>query len=182
MKRLNLFLVGASVMLLLALLASPDARRTTQILSGIGRGRGLGEDPAKREPLSPRICGSTSMGTQNSSFRPAWCPLRPPTTTTRDSSRRWSMCIPWADADGARRFSNADRRRTRRAFRLGDEGLQYAQSVNFRKGRYLVRIVAYQSSAIHSAGADGAGAWRRGKPVNQRGRCQSRMHKREEHK
>jgi hypothetical protein len=25
--------------------------------------------------------------------------------------------------------------------------LQYAQSVSFRKGRYLVRIVAYESSA-----------------------------------
>ncbi len=29
---------------------------------------------------------------------------------------------------------------------LGDEGLQYAQSVHFRKGRYLVRIVAYESA------------------------------------
>jgi hypothetical protein len=31
--------------------------------------------------------------------------------------------------------------------KVGDEGLQFAQSVNFRKGRYLVRIVAYESSA-----------------------------------
>jgi hypothetical protein len=29
---------------------------------------------------------------------------------------------------------------------IGDEGLQYAQSVSFRKGRYLVRIVAYEST------------------------------------
>ncbi|MGA8729767.1 MAG: DUF6599 family protein [Terracidiphilus sp.] len=29
---------------------------------------------------------------------------------------------------------------------LGDEGLQYAQSVTFRKGPYLVRIVAYEST------------------------------------
>lgn len=30
---------------------------------------------------------------------------------------------------------------------LGDEGLQYSQSVSFRKGRTLVRIVAYETSA-----------------------------------
>jgi hypothetical protein len=30
---------------------------------------------------------------------------------------------------------------------VGDEGLQYAQSVTFRKGNSLVRIVAYQSNA-----------------------------------
>ncbi len=29
---------------------------------------------------------------------------------------------------------------------LGDEGVQYAQSVTFRKGPYLVRIVAYEST------------------------------------
>src|SRR5215831_7946464 len=29
---------------------------------------------------------------------------------------------------------------------LGDEGLQYAQSIHFRKGRYLVRVVAYEST------------------------------------
>jgi hypothetical protein len=30
--------------------------------------------------------------------------------------------------------------------KLGDEGVEYAQSVSFRKGRYLVRIVAYEST------------------------------------
>ena len=41
-----------------------------------------------------------------------------------------------------------DRGKTKEAQRLqiGDEGLQYSQTVTFRKGRALVRIVAYQSS------------------------------------
>ncbi len=43
-------------------------------------------------------------------------------------------------------------------FSLATQGVEYAQSVSFRKGPYLVRIVAYQSSASDSAGADGAGA------------------------
>ena len=34
-----------------------------------------------------------------------------------------------------------------KAVQLGDAGVQYAQSVIFRKGPYLVRIVAYESTA-----------------------------------
>ena len=48
---------------------------------------------------------------------------------------------------------------------VGDAGIAYEQSVTFRKGPYLVRIVAYEMPARHAAGADGAGAWRGGKAV-----------------
>ena len=49
-------------------------------------------------------------------------------------------------ADGARKILEAGQTRDARNVQLGDEGVQYAQSVIFRKGHYLVRIVAYEST------------------------------------
>ena len=49
--------------------------------------------------------------------------------------------------DGAKTILERGETKEAQTVRLGDEGLQYAQSVSFRKGPYLVRIVAYQSSA-----------------------------------
>lgn len=49
--------------------------------------------------------------------------------------------------DGAQTILERGQTKDAQNVSLGDEGLQYAQSVSFRKGRYLVRIVAYQSSA-----------------------------------
>ena len=49
--------------------------------------------------------------------------------------------------DGAQTILERGQTKDAQTVRLGDEGLQYAQSVSFRKGRYLVRIVAYESSA-----------------------------------
>jgi hypothetical protein len=49
--------------------------------------------------------------------------------------------------DGAQTILERGQTKDAQTVPLGDEGLQYAQSVSFRKGRYLVRIVAYQSSA-----------------------------------
>jgi hypothetical protein len=49
--------------------------------------------------------------------------------------------------DGAQTILERGQTKDAQSVRLGDEGLQYAQSVSFRKGRYLVRIVAYESSA-----------------------------------
>ena len=48
--------------------------------------------------------------------------------------------------DGAQTILERGQTKDAKSVSLGDEGLQYAQSVSFRKGRYLVRIVAYQSS------------------------------------
>src|SRR5690348_10057358 len=51
-----------------------------------------------------------------------------------------------AGADGAQTILARGQTKDAQTLKLGDEGLQYAQSVTFRKGPYLVRIVAYQSS------------------------------------
>lgn len=48
------------------------------------------------------------------------------------------------DADGARRILEKSQSGTARMIQVGDAGVQYAQSVIFRKGPYLVRIVAYE--------------------------------------
>ena len=48
--------------------------------------------------------------------------------------------------DGAQTILDRGKTKDVQSVQLGDEGLQYAQSVSFRKGPYLVRIVAYQSS------------------------------------
>ncbi len=49
--------------------------------------------------------------------------------------------------DGARTILEKGQTNDSKSVPVGDAGVQYAQSVNFRKGRYLVRIVAYESSA-----------------------------------
>ena len=48
--------------------------------------------------------------------------------------------------DGAQTILERAQTKDAQVVHLGDEGLQYAQSVHFRKGRYLVRIVAYEST------------------------------------
>jgi hypothetical protein len=49
--------------------------------------------------------------------------------------------------DGAQTILERGQTKDAQTVNLGDEGLQYTQSVSFRKGSYLVRIVAYESSA-----------------------------------
>jgi hypothetical protein len=49
--------------------------------------------------------------------------------------------------DGAQTILERGQTKEAKTVQVGDEGLQYAQSVTFRKGRYLVRIVAYEASA-----------------------------------
>jgi hypothetical protein len=49
--------------------------------------------------------------------------------------------------DGAQTILERGQTKDAQPVHIGDEGLQYAQSVTFRKGLYLVRIVAYQSTA-----------------------------------
>jgi len=50
------------------------------------------------------------------------------------------------DAEGARKILETGLTRDAKKIQLGDECVQYAQSVAFRKGPYLVRIVAYEST------------------------------------
>ena len=49
--------------------------------------------------------------------------------------------------DGAQTILERGQTKEAHSVSVGDEGLQYSQSVSFRKGSYLVRIVAYESSA-----------------------------------
>lgn len=49
-------------------------------------------------------------------------------------------------ADGAKQILETGVTRDAKSIQLGDESVQYAQSVSFRKGKYLVRIVAYEST------------------------------------
>src|SRR6185503_18739641 len=49
--------------------------------------------------------------------------------------------------EGAQTIFERGQTKDARAVGVGAEGLQYAQSVMFRKGAHLVRIVAYESTA-----------------------------------
>jgi hypothetical protein len=48
--------------------------------------------------------------------------------------------------DGARKIVETGLTRDAKAIQLGDEGVQYTQSITFRKGPYVVRIVAYEAT------------------------------------
>ncbi len=50
------------------------------------------------------------------------------------------------DAAGARKILETGQTRDAKTVQLGDTGIAYAQSVIFRKGPSLVRIVAYEST------------------------------------
>ncbi len=50
------------------------------------------------------------------------------------------------NADSARTLLETGLTRDAQHVKLGDEGIAYAQSVSFRKGKTLVRVVAYEST------------------------------------
>ena len=50
------------------------------------------------------------------------------------------------DADGARKILENGQTKDAKTVQLGDAGIAYAQSMIFRKGPSLVRIVAYEST------------------------------------
>jgi hypothetical protein len=49
------------------------------------------------------------------------------------------------DSGGARKIFESGQTKEAKSVQVGDAGLAYEQSVTFRKGPYLVRIVAYES-------------------------------------
>jgi hypothetical protein len=49
--------------------------------------------------------------------------------------------------DGAQTILERGQTKDAKTISIGEEGLQYAQSVTFRKGAHLIRIVAYQTNA-----------------------------------
>ena len=50
------------------------------------------------------------------------------------------------DSAGATKILAAGQTKDAKSVQLGDAGIVYAQSITFRKGPYLVRIVAYEST------------------------------------
>ena len=50
------------------------------------------------------------------------------------------------DAEGATKIFDSSLSKGARSVQLGDAGVAYEQSVSFRKGVYLVHIVAYEST------------------------------------
>jgi hypothetical protein len=50
------------------------------------------------------------------------------------------------DAAGARKILETGQTGDAKSVPLGDAGIAYAQSVSFRKGQYLVRVVAYDAA------------------------------------
>ena len=53
-------------------------------------------------------------------------------------------------SDGAQKILARSHSGDSKSIQLGEEALQYAQSVTFRKGRYIVRIVAYETTPATS--------------------------------
>ncbi len=73
------------------------------------------------------------------------------TTSTADYKYQGSLeavvdVHTMSGADGARKIFETGQTRDVKTVQLGDAGIAYAQSVIFRKGPYLVRIVAYDST------------------------------------
>ena len=54
------------------------------------------------------------------------------------------------DSAGAKKILESGQTKDAKTVQLGDSGVAYAQSVTFRKGPYLVRIVAYESTLLFS--------------------------------
>jgi hypothetical protein len=50
------------------------------------------------------------------------------------------------DSGGARKIFESGQTKDAKSIQMGDAGLAYEQSVTFRKGPYLVRIIAYEST------------------------------------
>lgn len=51
-----------------------------------------------------------------------------------------------SNPDGARKILETGLSSEAKSIQLGDQAVAYAQSVSFRKGNYLVRIVAYENT------------------------------------
>jgi hypothetical protein len=74
-------------------------------------------------------------------------------TSTSDYKYRGQMEVvvdvyTMKNADGARAIFDKGKTNDAKKLALGDDGVQFAQSVTFRKHNYLVRIVSYQVSSI----------------------------------
>jgi hypothetical protein len=147
MKRLNLFFVGTVVALLLAIAGVSGCKKknaNTFPASGAVAGWEKSSETRTFEPkdLWQYIDGDSEQYIQAGVV----------STATSDYKYQGQLeavvdVYTMGGPDGAQTILERGQTKDAKSVSLGDEGLQYAQSVSFRKGRYLVRIVAYQSSA-----------------------------------
>ncbi|MGC1420705.1 MAG: DUF6599 family protein [Terracidiphilus sp.] len=147
MKHLNSFLVGPLVIVLLASASVSGCRKKTANsfpASGAVAGWEKSSETRTFEPkdLWQYIDGDSEQYIQAGVV----------STATSDYKYQGQLeavvdVYTMSGPDGAQTILERGQTKDAQSVALGDEGLQYAQSVNFRKGRYLVRIVAYESSA-----------------------------------
>jgi hypothetical protein len=147
MKHLNLFFVGMLAVLLVAIAGVSGCRKKTANsfpASGAVAGWEKSSETRTFEPknLWQYIDGDSEQYIQAGVV----------STATSDYKYQGQLeavvdVYTMSGPDGAQTILERGQTKDAQSVALGDEGLQYAQSVNFRKGRYLVRIVAYESSA-----------------------------------
>jgi hypothetical protein len=146
MKRLNLFYVGTLVVLLLAVAGVSGCKKKNPNsfpASGAVAGWEKSSETRTFEPkdLWQYIDGDSEQYIQAGVV----------STATSDYKYQEKLeavveVYTMGGPDGAQTILERGQTKDAQRVSLGDEGLEYAQSVSFRKGRYLVRIVAYQSS------------------------------------
>lgn len=147
MKRLNLLFVGTLVVLLLAVAGVSGCKKknvNTFPASGAVAGWEKSSETRTFEPkdLWQYIDGDSEQYIQAGVV----------STATSDYKFQGQLeavvdVYTMGGPDGAQTILERGQTKDAKSVSLGDQGVQYAQSVSFRKGPYLVRIVAYQSSA-----------------------------------
>jgi hypothetical protein len=147
MKRLNLFLVGTLVVLLPAIAAvSGCKKKNANSFPASGAVAGW-EKSSETRTFEPKDLWQYIDGDSEQYIQAGVV-----STATSDYKYTGQLeavvdVYTMGGPDGAQAILERGQTKDARSVSLGDEGLEYAQSVSFRKGRYLVRIVAYESSA-----------------------------------
>ena len=147
MKHLNSFLVGPLVIVLLASASvSGCKKKTANSFPASGAVAGW-EKSSETRTFEPKDLWQYIDGDSEQYIQAGVV-----STATSDYKYQGQLeavvdVYTMGGPDGAQTILERGQTKDVQSVALGDEGLQYAQSVNFRKGRYLVRIVAYESSA-----------------------------------
>ena len=137
-----------------------DARRRPSIRSRLRARWRDGKRPATRASLRPKIFGSTSTATRSSTFRPAWSPRRPPTTSIRASWRRWSTCTRWAIPAGTQKILENGQSSDAKTVSLGDAGHCLCAERDLSQRPVPGSHRCIRIFTVSAAGADRSGAGR----------------------
>src|ERR1700751_587954 len=143
MKRLNLFWVGTLAFLLLAIAGvSGCKKKSANSCPASGPVAGW-EKSSETRTFEPKDLWQYIDGDSEQYIQAGVV-----STATSDYKYQGKLeavvdVYTMGGPDGAQTILERGQTKDAQSVSLGDEGLQYAQSVSFRKGRYLVRIVAY---------------------------------------